>query len=72
MVVTVLDPDTGTVLQPAVPLCRYCKSYLVIGRSLEGLVQDTLRAGLPDTITLVTDGVTTSDGTVQQDDKVQR
>ena len=39
---------TCIVVELVLPLLLYCTWYLVMGRSLEGAVQVTLRAGLPE------------------------
>ena len=59
-----MDVDTtffGIQLVP--PLILYPTSYLVMGRSLEGVVQVTLRAGLLELTALVRTGGAACEGT---------
>ena len=62
---------TCIVLELELPFLLYCTSYVVIILSLEGAVQVTLRAGLPELAALVrTGGGFTLVGTVS--DKCDR
>ena len=59
-----VDVDvTNFVLELVLLLLLYCTWYLVMGRSLEGAVQVTLRAGLRELTALVRTGGTTCEGT---------
>ena len=51
-----------------VPRFTYCTWYVVMGRSLEGAVQVTLIAGLPELTALVRLGGFTLEGTVSEAD----
>ena len=66
-----VDVDvTCIVLELELPFLLYCTSYVVIILSLEGAVQVTLRAGLPELAALVRTGGLTLVGTVS--DKCDR
>ena len=54
---------TSLVIQLVLPRLLYCTWYLVMRRSLEGAVQVTLRAGLPELAALVRTGGPTCAGT---------
>ena len=64
-----VDVDvTSCVLQLVVPLLLYYTWYLVMGQSLEGVVQVTVRAGLPDLAVLVRIGGLTFEGTMERNE----
>ena len=58
-----MDLDVTSLSLHLVFLIEYRSWYLVMGRSLEGSVQVTLRAGLPELAALVRTGGPTCEGT---------